>query len=82
MLEGTSSSGKFKVQVNCISSDIGSDNLFGVKFFDAVTGSEISNATYSIMLFKGQEHLNECPIEKARQLHSRHIHLMSKVAIH
>jgi hypothetical protein len=58
MLEGTNSSGKFKVQVSWTPNDIGKDNLFGVKFFDAASGSEISNATYTIMLFKGWEHLS------------------------
>jgi hypothetical protein len=46
-LEGTSSSSKYEVQVNWTSNDIGAENTFGVKFFDAATGSEISNATYS-----------------------------------
>jgi hypothetical protein len=40
MLEGTNSSGKFKVQVSWTPNDIGKDNLFGVKFFDAASGSE------------------------------------------
>jgi predicted secreted protein with PEFG-CTERM motif len=30
-----------------------------LKFFDAGTGDEIANPSYSIMLFKGGQHLNE-----------------------
>jgi hypothetical protein len=59
LLQGTSSSGKFKVQVNWTSNDIGQDNTFDLKFIDATSGDEISNSKYSIMLFKGEEHLNE-----------------------
>jgi hypothetical protein len=47
MLEGTSSSGKFKVQVSWTPNDIGKD-IWYEKFFDAAGRSEISNATSSI----------------------------------
>ncbi len=59
MLEGTSSSGNFNVKVNWTSNDIGAENTFDLKFFDAASGNEISNPTYSVMLFKGQEHLDD-----------------------
>jgi hypothetical protein len=59
MLQATSSSGNFKVQVNWTSDDIGKDNIFDLKFFDAKTGDEISNPNYSIMLFKGEQHLDK-----------------------
>lgn len=58
MLEGSSTSGNFKVQINWTSNDIGKENTFAVKILDA-EGNELSDATYSIMLFKGEEHLNE-----------------------
>jgi hypothetical protein len=59
MLEGTSSSGKFRVQVNWTSNDIGAENTFSMRFFDAGIGKELSNTTYSIMIFKGQERLSD-----------------------
>ncbi len=59
LLQGTSSSGNFNVQVNWTSNDIGQDNKFDLKFFDASTRDEISNPTYSIMLLKGGQHLDE-----------------------
>jgi hypothetical protein len=73
LLEGTSSSGNFNVQVNWTSNDIGQENKFDLKFLDAGTGDEIANPTYSIMLFKGEQHLNESHREgqtAARQIYS------------
>jgi len=58
LLEGSTTSGNFKVQVNWTSNDIGKDNTFAVKFFDD-QGNELSDATYSIMVFKGEERLND-----------------------
>jgi plastocyanin len=58
MLEGTSTSGDFMVQVDWTSNEIGKENTFNLKFFDA-EGNELSDVTYSIMLFKGDQHLNE-----------------------
>jgi hypothetical protein len=58
-LEGTSTSGKFKVFINWTSNDIGQDNSFDLSFLDAESGNELSNVSYSIMLLKGQEELDE-----------------------
>ena len=59
MLQATSSSGNFKVQVNWTPNDIGKENIFDLRFSDAKTGDELSNPNYSIMLFKGEQHLDK-----------------------
>jgi hypothetical protein len=57
-LQGTSTSGDFKVELNWTSADIGSENTFGIKIMDR-DGQALSGATYDVMLFKGDQHLNE-----------------------
>jgi hypothetical protein len=57
-LQGTSTSGDFKVEINWTSAAIGSENTFAIKIMNAA-GQTLSGATYDVMLFKGDQHLNE-----------------------
>jgi hypothetical protein len=59
ILRGTSASGKYDVEIGWMPNDIGQDNSFNLRFFDAENQTEISGATYSIMLFRGDRHLAE-----------------------
>lgn len=58
MLEDTTTSGNFKVQINWTSTDIGSENTFAIRIMDT-DGQPLSGAAYDVMLFKGDQHLNE-----------------------
>jgi hypothetical protein len=53
-LNGTSTGGKFQVEVNWTSADIGSENTFFIKMRDA-GGQELKGATYDVMLLKGDQ---------------------------
>lgn len=57
-LQGTSSTRDFRVEINWTSADIGSENTFSLKLMDA-NGQELRDATYDVMLFKGEMHLDE-----------------------
>jgi hypothetical protein len=56
-LQGSSTSGKFNVQVGWTPNDIGKENMFAIKIADA-SGNQLNNATYDIMLFRGASQLN------------------------
>jgi hypothetical protein len=57
-LQGSSTSGKFNVEVVWTPNDMGKENMFAVKIADA-SGNQLNNATYDIMFFKGDTHLDE-----------------------
>jgi hypothetical protein len=57
-LQGSSTSGKFNVEVLWTPNDISKENMFAIKIADA-SGNQLNNATYDIMLFKGDTRLDE-----------------------
>jgi len=57
-LAGESTTGKFKVLLEWTSDDIGSENIFSVKIMDT-NGVQLEDATYDMMIFKGDKHLDE-----------------------
>jgi hypothetical protein len=57
-LVSTSTSGKFNIEVEWTPDDIGSENTFIIKIMDA-GGKHLEGATYDVMLYKGNQHLDE-----------------------
>ncbi len=51
MPEGTSGTGNFKVQVSWTSNDIGAENTFDVRFFDAASGNELPPDTTTLSFY-------------------------------
>jgi hypothetical protein len=57
-LQGPSTSDDFELEVGWTPDDIGSENIFAIKIMDA-NGQQLEGATYDVMLFKGDQHLDE-----------------------
>jgi hypothetical protein len=51
MLEGTSSGGNFRVQISWTSNDIGAENTFDVRLFDAASENELPPDTTTFTLY-------------------------------
>ena len=79
-LQGTSTNGDFKVEINWTSSDIGSENIFGIKIMDA-NKQTLSGATYDVMLVKGDQHLNETR-RSNQTARSTKVHLPRRRSVH
>lgn len=58
LLAGSSTSGEFNVEMEWTSNDIGNENIFVVKIMNS-EGSILTNATYDIMVYRGDQHLDE-----------------------